>query len=97
MIDLSKTKVLCLDCRFVCKASGSVACPRCGKLMLSMGKAFRPPKKGNKRQWKKIELMLGHGQGFFGSCQCWYCKQNKPPATYSDAKNLYGQRRNRKK
>jgi hypothetical protein len=44
-------------------------CPECGGPTYDIGKDTRPPRKQNKKEWKKLELL--HQQGFnFESCGC---------------------------
>ena len=42
-------------------------CPECGKPMEIMGRNFRAPRKENKREWKKVELLVQKGFRFFSS------------------------------
>ncbi len=53
--------------------SGSVTlvvkCPDCGHPMHEMGLDFKAPRKKNRKQWKKVEVL--HAAGItFGSCGC---------------------------
>lgn len=77
----------CIPCRYSAKQTD--LCPYCHQAMRCMGKAFKPPRKSNHSQWKKIELMVQHSQ-YFGYCKC--CLRAKP-RTLSEAKSLYKSRR----
>lgn len=78
----------CIPCRF--SAKQTYTCPYCHEPMTYMGKAFKPPRKSNNTQWRKVELMVEHSQ-YFGYCRC--CRPRKTPATLSEAKTLYRDRR----
>jgi hypothetical protein len=78
----------CIPCRFSSK--GNTECPKCHKEMTYMGKAFKPPRKTNDSQWRKVALIVEHG-GRFGYCTCH--RPKGMPITLSDAKSMYGVRR----
>jgi len=42
-------------------------CPQCGKPMEIMGRNFKAPRKENKREWNKVEILLQNGFRFFSS------------------------------
>src|SRR5689334_16223953 len=52
-----KTHFVCLTCRKVVKGSqyGTSSCPTCGVQMADAGKTFKTPRRGNDREWTKIE------------------------------------------
>ncbi|WP_163831842.1 hypothetical protein [Spartinivicinus ruber] len=39
-------------------------CPTCGGQSLSMDIRFRPPKKSNDKQWKKVQFLVENGFNF---------------------------------
>lgn len=74
-----KTHWACLPCRFTAKHPGGwphpvpagegPRCPHCGEAMIDMGKDFQPPRKGEEKQWRKVELLVAQGYRFH-SCGC---------------------------
>ncbi len=44
-------------------------CPQCGETMKDMGHDFHAPKKNDKKQWRKVELLYEHGFTYH-SCGC---------------------------
>ncbi len=50
---------VCLDCKFHRKGSSDFdtenkrRCPKCGKVMMNMGRYFKMPKITNKKKWKE--------------------------------------------
>lgn len=40
-------------------------CPMCREPLTNMGKDFRPPRKDNDREWKRIEVALRLGYGYW--------------------------------
>lgn len=98
-----KTHFVCLPCRKVWKGGGSVTgerippskhCPHCGAEGIDMGMDFHTPRRGDDRQWRKVELMVERGVRFQG-CGC--RGPGGQPDTLSDAKSKYGLRRKRLK
>lgn len=66
-----KCKYVCLECRYVKKAYhvDLQKCVKCGKLMHDIGLDYRPPRKSNRRGWKKLaELVEANVE--FHSCGC---------------------------
>jgi DNA-directed RNA polymerase subunit RPC12/RpoP len=41
-----------------------MVCPDCGGPAYNFGRHFKPPKKSNKKQWKKIRFLFEHGFRF---------------------------------
>lgn len=41
-----------------------VACPQCRAPMVAAGRDFKAPRRGDRRQWLKVELLLRLGYGF---------------------------------
>ncbi|TRY28770.1 hypothetical protein FM019_20480 [Aliiglaciecola sp. M165] len=39
-------------------------CPVCKNKTFNLGRDFKPPKKSNEAQWKKIEFLIEHGFQF---------------------------------
>ena len=39
----------------------AITCPECRMPMRNMGKEFKPPRRGNIRQWRKVELLYQRG------------------------------------
>jgi DNA-directed RNA polymerase subunit RPC12/RpoP len=39
-------------------------CPECGEPTINCGRHFKPPKKTNKDQWEKVELLITNGFPF---------------------------------
>jgi DNA-directed RNA polymerase subunit RPC12/RpoP len=39
----------------------TVPCPQCGQPMRNMGKEFKPPRRNNVQQWRKIKLLYHRG------------------------------------
>lgn len=83
----------CIPCRF--SAKDTYECPHCRKPMTYMGKAFKPPRKTNDSQWRKVEMLLAHDIRF-GYCSCHRPRKAKV-STLAEAKNLTSSRRSRKK
>lgn len=101
----AKTNLACLDCKHTAKyehAAGQL-CPHCRKPLTHMGVNFKPPRKGNKRQWEKIRRMVEAGMRFNYGCGCSpgrygrYCEVDHPVKTLSDAKSQLHQRRSDRK
>jgi hypothetical protein len=63
----SNATYTCISCRFSAKAT--YVCPYCHTPMTYMGKAFKPPRKTNDSQWRKVELLVEHDIRF-GYCKC---------------------------
>ncbi len=82
----------CIPCRFSAKQTD--ICPYCHGPMRSMGKAFKPPKKSNHSQWRKVELMVAHDIRF-GYCSCH--RNLRKIKTLADAKNLCARRKSASK
>ena len=57
----------CFDCRVSFKRKPSVtpiACSQCSNLLNEMGRSFKPPKKSDIEQWKKVEALWDAGFRF---------------------------------
>ncbi len=72
---------VCLDCRRSCK--GATVCPECAQPMIDAGQDFKPPKRGNRNQWRKVALLFGNGVTFH-TCGC--RGPGDMPRTLADAK-----------
>jgi hypothetical protein len=104
---VSNSHYACPSCRATTKYSAPTH--DCGKPMVYMGKNFRPPRKSNKAQWRKIELAAEHRRGhhpncFYSgyahmdrrwrACRCsWFANFQ----TLADVKSGLGLRRSRKR
>lgn len=78
----------CIPCRY--SAKQTFTCPYCNSPMTYMGKAFKPPRKSNNTQWRKVELLVTHDIRF-GYCSCH--RPRKVIKSLTDAKNLCKTRR----
>jgi hypothetical protein len=76
-----KSHWVCLPCRFSAKHSSPTRCPLCRTDMVDLGPDFRPPRKGNSNQWRKVELLVEAGVRFGSCCDHGYC-----PQTLAEAK-----------
>ncbi len=83
----------CIPCRFSAKQTST--CPHCRGPMIYMGKAFKPPRKTNDSQWRKVEMLVDHDVRF-GYCSC-HRPRRKIFKSLSDAKDFVGKRRSDKK
>ena len=88
----SNVTYTCIPCRFSAKQTSK--CPNCYKPMTYMGKAFKPPKKTNDSQWRKVEMLISHDIRF-GYCSCHRGRRNM--RSTADAKNICGSRRSANK
>jgi hypothetical protein len=88
----SNVTYTCIPCRFSAKATST--CPYCHAAMTYMGKAFKPPRKSNDSQWRKVALMVQHDLRF-GYCSCH--RGERKIRSLAEAKNLVGFRRSAKK
>lgn len=77
-------------------------CPDCGQLMVQMGRDFHAPRRDNRRQWRKLELLVAAGLRavdpryrtdgpLFDSCGCG--GPGPRPRTLADATTLLRRRR----
>lgn len=60
----------CFNCKVSFKQDGSVderPCPNCNGIMYRMGWSFKAPRKHDKDQWKKVQILYAEGFRFFGS------------------------------
>ncbi|MEO8609923.1 MAG: hypothetical protein ABI690_18665 [Chloroflexota bacterium] len=62
-----KRHTVCFGCRLALKAVS--VCPYCHHAMISMGLDFKAPKRGDVKQWKKVEILYQNGINFH-SCGC---------------------------
>jgi len=68
--DNPKNHYACLDCRITFKKhGGEYPCPKCGKIMVALGRDFKAPRKQNKAQWDKVRKLFEAGFDF-DSCGC---------------------------
>ena len=85
----------CFECRCTFKREFEKEvflrkCPTCEGDALMMDIRFRPPKKRDDKQWKKVEFLVSHGFLF----QKVYCKEGpvwyreKYPSTLEQAKEF---------
>jgi hypothetical protein len=44
-----------------CRYPKSINCPVCNDLAIDLGRNFKPPKKSDIAQWKKVEFLVEHG------------------------------------
>lgn len=58
-----------------------VVCPECHLPMNYMGKDFKPPPKGDVKQWEKVRILAAHGFRY-DSCGC--CGPGLRPAELRD-------------
>ncbi len=42
-------------------------CPDCGRKLLNMGPDFKPPRRYNKHQWRKVDMLAKCGLTFYAS------------------------------
>jgi hypothetical protein len=86
-------KYVCLQCRI--GLHDSHTCPRCKKLLVSIGENFRTPKKTDVKKWKILEYLVQEGYDFH-ICRHAYDQGNiteKFPNTMEQARNLIKQRK----
>ncbi len=50
-------------------------CPECGAAMTNAGLNFKPPRRNNIKQWRKVELLLQRGYKW----DCEYVRRDVPP------------------
>lgn len=99
MFDLgstNKTKFICFKCRNVFKHykyGGEQTCPTCGQLMVAMSYKFKPPKKKDSKQWRKVAAMLNHRGNVAFYCTDSCCWGKPQPSTLSDAKSKFSLRK----
>lgn len=87
---------ICLICRNAWKGphgnsyepNGSTHCGKCGREGIDMGHDFHVPRRRNKNQWRKIELMVQSGVQW-RSCGCAGSGPGPMPKTFADAKRWY--------
>lgn len=63
---------------------GHRVCPECSGPLVDLGQDFKTPKKLNKKQWRKVELLYDQGITFH-SCGC--DGPGERPATLAGAKH----------
>lgn len=99
-----RTHYACLADRRTAKHPVGAAprCPDCGQLMLLLGRDFHAPRRDDRRQWRKIEMIVAAGaRAFddrrrtdgppFDSCGC--SGPGPRPANLADAKTQLRRRR----
>jgi len=77
------THYVCTACRIGFK--GVSICPTCKGEMTAMGLDFKIPPRNNKRQWRKIKVLLDVGLNFSSGCGCG--GPGYAPRTLLDAKD----------
>lgn len=104
MFSSIKTHFACVAHRRTAKhpIDATPRCQDCGELMIVLGRDFHAPRRDNRRQWRKIEMLVQagvrafdprwrEGGSLFDSCGCggpgWR------PVTLSDAKSHLHRRR----
>jgi hypothetical protein len=94
-----KTHWGCPPCRYTDKRTwrgyrpeDTPACPRCDAPMLDLGRDFKAPRRADRRQWRKVEVLAGAGITF-DSCGC--SGPGPRPRTLADARSQLGERRSR--
>ena len=82
----SNQHIICFTCRTSLKGMGGTGfpCTICGTPLVNMGRDFKPPKKNNLKQWRKVFLIYQKGYGF-GRWRGW---KHLTPRTLSEAKRL---------
>jgi hypothetical protein len=83
---MQNTHSACPACRYTTKYQPG-PCPHCGKALVYMGKNFRPPRAGNKSQWKKIELAVSAPKHH---PNCWYAG-NRSDGKWDDGRWVFCQ------
>lgn len=83
-----KTHYACFPCRFTAKyeqycGSATKECPHCRGRMIDLGRDFKAPRRADKNQWRKAELLFGN-KIRFRSCGC--SGPGYRPRTLADAK-----------
>lgn len=95
---------VCVPCRYDTHAGGT--CPLCGRETLNFGLHFRPPRRNNLKQWKKIELVLATRGQHTASCfyaalplgRWCYCSPGLAPIKVpADVKTKFGLRRSNRR
>lgn len=55
----------CFRCRksfkWATRAEAVLPCPECGGPSIGLTRKFKPPKRSDERQWKKVEALVRHG------------------------------------
>ena len=69
-------------------------CTECGLEMLDGGKDIKIPRKNNKREWKKLELIFTSGFDWNAGCGCY--GPGELPVTLGDARAWSERKRARK-
>jgi hypothetical protein len=92
---------VCFDCQKMFKrpscpenvASGpgtparTYLCPQCRQPMLNLGLYFEPPRRGDNKAWRKIELLVEYGYFYYTEGSKAYIDKivlGKPPASIRD-------------
>jgi hypothetical protein len=63
----------------------TVPCPQCGQPMNDMGHDFKAPRQRDVKQWKKVEILYGHGFTYH-SCGC--CGPGLRPTDLKDVEKF---------
>lgn len=84
---------VCFSCREGRKASiydSPHFCHSCKSPMVEMGPTFKIPRKSNRNQWRKVEILYGGGERFNS-----YGRELKLPKRLSDIDIYFGERNER--
>lgn len=84
---------VCFDCREGRKASifhNPQFCHSCKKPMIQMGPTFKIPRKSNRSQWRKVEILYDDGERFNS-----YGRELKLPKRLSEIDVYFGERNER--
>jgi len=44
-----------------CDYPRALSCPECGENSVNLGRNFKPPKRNDEKQWKKVKYLVDHG------------------------------------
>jgi len=84
---------VCFDCREGRKAAINHSphfCHSCSRPMIEMGPTFKIPRKSDRSQWRKIEILYGDGERFNS-----YGRELKLPRRLSEIDVYFGERNER--
>ncbi len=72
-----------------CHYPKSIECPICKRVAVCVGRHFKPPKKSDTAQWKKVEYLIEHGFIFQKIKPVKNCYDSVPyPETLAQAKDF---------
>lgn len=91
---MSSNNYVCLHCcrsvKSTCYYLSPSPCPECGQTTICAGPAFKAPRRHNRQQWRKVDLLLSAGIRFF------YHERRPPLTTLRIARNYATQYRRAK-